>query len=46
MSHPLKLTLFVLAFSVIGFAEGDMLHDLGLPLLVPIVLVRGLEPCC
>jgi hypothetical protein len=30
MSHRLKITLFVLAFNVIGFAEGYLLRDLGL----------------
>jgi hypothetical protein len=30
LSHPLKLTLFVLAFNVIAFAEGYLLRDMGL----------------
>jgi hypothetical protein len=30
LSHSLKLTLFVLAFNVIGFVEGYLLRDLGL----------------
>ena len=38
MSHRLKLTPFVLAFNVIGFAEGYLLRDLGLVRLVPIVV--------
>ena len=29
MSHGVKLTLFVLAFNVIGFAEGYLLRALG-----------------
>ena len=38
MSHRLKLTLFMLAFNVIGFAEGYLLRALGLVRLVPIVV--------
>jgi hypothetical protein len=30
MSHGIKLTLFLLAFNIIGFAAGDLLHELGL----------------
>ena len=41
MSHGVKLTLFLLAFNIIGFAEGYLLHELGLPWLVPIILVNG-----
>ena len=41
MSHQLKLTLFVLAFNVIGFAEGYLLRDLGLVWLVPILIVTA-----
>jgi hypothetical protein len=37
MSHPIKLTLVVLAFNLIGFAEGYLLRDLGLLWLVPIL---------
>ncbi|HET9786994.1 MAG TPA: hypothetical protein VFP47_07660 [Pyrinomonadaceae bacterium] len=39
MSHGVKLTLFMLAFNAISFAEGYLLRDLGLVWLVPIVLV-------
>ena len=46
MSHGVKLTLFLLAFNAIAFAEGYLLRDLGLVWLVPIVLVTGLESCC
>ena len=42
MSHRLKLTLFVLAFNVVGFAEGYLLRDLGLIWLVPILIVTAL----
>jgi hypothetical protein len=42
MSHPLKLTVFVLAFNVVGFAEGYLLRDLGLVWLVPILIVTTL----
>ena len=41
MSHRVKLTLFVLAFNVIGFAEGYLLRDLGLVWLVPILIVTA-----
>ena len=41
MSHRLKLTLFVLAFNVIGFAEGYLLRDMGLAWLVPILIVTA-----
>jgi hypothetical protein len=41
MSYRVKLTLFVLAFNIIGFAEGYFLHELGLPLLMPIILVTA-----
>jgi hypothetical protein len=41
MSHQLKLTLFVLAFNVIGFAEGYLLRDLGLVWLLPILVVTA-----
>jgi hypothetical protein len=37
MSRQLKLILFVLVFNVIGFAEGYLLHDLGLQWVVPII---------
>jgi hypothetical protein len=30
MSYGVKITLFVLAFNILGFAEGYLLHDLGL----------------
>lgn len=46
MSHGVKLTLFMLAFNAIAFAEAYLLRDLGLVWLVPIVLVTGLESCC
>ena len=39
MSHGVKLTLFVLAFNVIGFAEGYLLRDLGLVWLLPMLVV-------
>jgi hypothetical protein len=42
MSHAVKLTLFVLAFNIIGFAEGYLLHELGLLWLVPIIFVTAL----
>ena len=41
MSRQLKLILFVLAFNVIGFAEGYLLRDLGLVWLVPILIVTA-----
>ena len=41
MSHGVKLTLFLLAFNIIGFAEGYLLHELGLEWLVPIMLVTA-----
>lgn len=41
MSHRLKLTLFVLAFNVIGFAEGYLLHGLGLHWLLPVLLATA-----
>jgi hypothetical protein len=41
MSHRLKLTVFVLAFNVIGFAEGYLLRDLGLAWLLPILIVTA-----
>jgi hypothetical protein len=42
MSRQLKLILFVLAFNVIGFAEGYLLRDLGLQWVVPIILVTAI----
>lgn len=42
MSRQLKLILFVLAFNVIGFAEGYLLRDLGLVWLIPILIVTAL----
>ena len=41
MSHQLKLTLFVLAFNVIGFAEGYLLRDFGLAWVLPILIVTA-----
>ncbi len=41
MSRQLKVILFVLAFNIIGFAEGYLLHELGLQWLVPIILVTA-----
>jgi hypothetical protein len=41
MSHSLKLTLFVLAINVIGFAEGYLLRDLGLVWLIPILIATA-----
>jgi hypothetical protein len=41
MSHRLKLTLFVLAFNVIGFAEGYLLHELGLQWVLPVLLATA-----
>ena len=41
MSRQLKLTIFVLAFNAIGFAEGYLLHGLGLQWLLPILLVTA-----
>jgi hypothetical protein len=45
MSHGVKLTLFLLAFNIIGFAEGYLLSDLGLVWLVPILIVTALVQC-
>ena len=42
MSRQLKLTLLVLAFNVIGFAEGYLLHGLGLQWWLPITLATAL----
>ena len=42
MSRRLKLILFVLVFNVIGFAEGYLLHDLGLQWVVPIIVATAL----
>jgi hypothetical protein len=33
--------LFVLVFNVIGFAEGYVLHDLGLQWVVPIIVATA-----
>ncbi len=41
MSYGVKLTLFLLAFNIIGFAEGYLLHELGLLWLVPIILATA-----
>jgi ethanolamine transporter EutH len=41
MSHRLKLTLFVIAFNIIGFAEGYLLRGIELKWLVPIVLATA-----
>jgi hypothetical protein len=41
LHEHLKLTLFVLAFNIIGFAEGYFLHELGLQWLVPIILATA-----
>jgi hypothetical protein len=41
MSHRLKLTLSLLAFNIIGFAEGYLLRDLGLVWLIPILIVTA-----
>jgi hypothetical protein len=41
MSRQLRVILFVLAFNIIGFAEGYLLHELGLQWLVPIILVMA-----
>jgi hypothetical protein len=41
MSYGVKLTLFLLALNIIGFAEGYLLHELGLLWLVPIILVTA-----
>jgi predicted branched-subunit amino acid permease len=41
MSYGVKLTLFLLAFNIIGFAEGYLLHELGLQWLVPIIPSNG-----
>ena len=37
----LTLTVFVLAFNVIGFAEGYLLRDFGLVWLVPILTMTA-----
>jgi hypothetical protein len=42
LSHRLKLTFLVLAFNVIGFAEGHLLPDLGLVWLISIFMVASL----
>ena len=42
MSRQLKLIVFVLVFNVIGFAEGYLLHDLGLQWVVPIIVATAL----
>jgi hypothetical protein len=44
-SHRLEFTVFILAFNVIGFAEGYVLRDLGLVWLVPILIVSALARC-
>ena len=41
MSHGVKLTLFLLAFNIIGFAEGYLLQELGLEWFVPIILLTA-----
>ena len=41
MSHGVKHTVFVLADNIIGFAEGYLLHELGLQWLVPIMLGKA-----
>jgi hypothetical protein len=41
MSRQLKLILFVLAFNIIGFAEGYLLHDMGLQWVLPIILATA-----
>jgi hypothetical protein len=41
MSHEVKLTLFVLAFNIIGFAEGYLMRDMGLQWLLPMILVTA-----
>jgi hypothetical protein len=41
VSYPVKLTLFLLAFNIIGFAEGYLLHELGLLWVVPIILATA-----
>jgi hypothetical protein len=41
MSYGVKLTLFLLAFNILGFAEGYLLHELGLQWLIPIILVTA-----
>ena len=42
MSRQLKLILFVLVFNVVGFAEGYLLHELGLQWVLPILVVTAL----
>ena len=42
MSRQLKLILFVLAFNIIGFAEGYLLHEMGLQWVVPIIVATAL----
>jgi predicted cobalt transporter CbtA len=41
MSRRLKLTLIVIAFNIIGFAEGYLLAVMGLYWLVPLILVTA-----
>jgi hypothetical protein len=41
MSYGVKLTLFLLAFNIIGFAEGGYAARAGLQSLLPILLVTA-----
>jgi hypothetical protein len=41
MSYPVKLTLFLLAFNIIGFAGGYLLRGIGFCWLAPILLATA-----
>jgi hypothetical protein len=41
MSHGLKVTLFVLGFNIIGFAEGYLMREMGLLWLLPVILATA-----
>ena len=41
MSRQLRVVLFVLAFNIIGFAEGYLMREMGLLWLLPVVLVTA-----
>jgi hypothetical protein len=41
MSHRLKLSLLVLTFNIIGFAEGYLLRGMGPQWLLPIIFLTA-----
>jgi hypothetical protein len=41
MSYRFKLTILVMAVSIIAFAEGYLLRGIGLQWLVPVVLLTA-----